>query len=145
MTTSISEEMKRFNYLTNEIDAAYHEAAVKLGLSDSAMLILYTICNNGDTCLLHEITRLSGVCKQTVNSSLRKLEQEGIVYLDAVDGRKKRVCLTDKGKTVTKDTVLRVIEIENDIFGSWTEQERTLYITLTQTYLSSFKDKIREL
>lgn len=74
MTTSISEEMKRFNYLTNEIDAAYHEAAVKLGLSDSAMLILYTICNNGDTCLLHEITRLSGVCKQTVNSSLRKLE-----------------------------------------------------------------------
>ena len=145
MTNCITEEMKRFNYLTTEIDAAYHEAALKLGLSDSALLILYTICNCGEACLLHDITRLSGISKQTVNSALRKLEDEGVVYLESFSGRKKKVCLTEKGKAFVKDTVLRVIEIENEIFGSWAEAERTLYIELTQRYLSSFKEKIKEL
>lgn len=145
MEAFIAEEMKRFNYLTSEIDAAYHEAALKLGLSDSAMQILYAICNNGDGCLLSDICRLSGTSKQTINSALRKLEAEDVVYLKTFSGRKKMVCLTDKGKILMKNTVLRVVEIENEIFGSWTEAERKIYIDLTQKYLSSFEEKIKEL
>ncbi len=145
MEKQINVEMKRMNYLTNEIDGAYHEAALKLELSDSGMMILYTICNNGDTCLLNDITRLSGISKQTINSALRKLENEGIVYLENFSGRKKKVCLTDKGKTLAKDTVLRIIAIENEILTSWTEEELSLYIELTERYLSSFKEKIKEL
>lgn len=145
MAEYIAEEMKRFNYLTSEIDAAYHEAALKLGLSDSALLILYTICNHGEACLLQDITRLSGISKQTINSALRKLESEGIVYLESFCGRKKRVCLTEKGKVFVKSTVCRVIDMENAIFGSWTEAERKQYIELTQKYLLSFKDRIKEL
>lgn len=145
MKMHLSEEMKRINYLTTEIDAAYHEAALKLGLSDSTMLVLYTICNHGESCLVNDIIRLSGVSKQTLNSALRKLENEDVIYLEAVGGKKKQVCLTDKGKALIKDTVLRVIEVENEIFDSWTEEERTLYVELTQKYLFSFKEKIKGL
>lgn len=145
MGHDIVREMKRFNYLTAEIDAAYHEAAFKLGMSDSAMMILYAICNHGEECLLYDIIRLSGISKQTVNSSLRRLEDENIVYLEAFGGRKKKVCLTEKGKELVKNTVLRVIEIENEIFASWEEEERRLYIELTQRYLVAFKEKIKEL
>lgn len=145
MGNHINPEMKRINYLSNEIDAAYHEAALKLGLSDSGMLILYTICNNGDRCLLSDIIRMSGVSKQTVNSSLRKLENEGIIYLENFKGRKKSVCLSEKGKAFVKNTVFHVIEIENEIFSSWTEEELGVYIELTEKYLRSFKEKIKEL
>lgn len=145
MGNYIEEKMKRFNYLTNEIDAAYHEAALKLGLSDSAMLILYSICNNGEECLLSEIMHLSGISKQTINSALRKLESDDIVYLAAFSGRKKKICLTDKGKALVKDTVYRLIKVENEIFDSWAEEELQIYIELTQKYLSSFKEKIKEL
>lgn len=145
MGNYIGEEMKRFNYLTNEIDAAYHEAALKLGLSDSAMLILYTICNNGEECLLSDITHLSGISKQTINSALRKLESEDVVYLETFSGRKKKICLTDRGKALVKDTVYRLVKVENEIFDSWEEEELQIYIELTQKYLSSFKEKIKEL
>ncbi len=74
MNRLISRDMKRFNYLLGEMDAVYHEISLKLGMSDSAMIILYTICDIGDCCLLTEICRLSGLSKQTVNSALRKLE-----------------------------------------------------------------------
>lgn len=145
MSEIITEEMKRFNYLTTEIDATYHEVALKLGLSDSAMLILYTICNNGESCMLNDICKLSGTSKQTINSSLRKLESEGIVYLERANGRRKKVCLTDKGKDLTNNTVVRLIKIENEIFGLWTKTERETYIQLTQKYLTTFKEKIKEL
>ena len=39
----LNKQMKRFNLLLSEIDVAYHDAALRLGLSDSAMLILYTL------------------------------------------------------------------------------------------------------
>lgn len=145
MDTYLSEEMKHINYLTTEIDEAYHEAALKLGLSDSTMLVLYTVCNHGESCLVNDIIRLSGISKQTLNSALRKLENEDVIYLEAVGGKKKQVCLTDKGKTLVKGTVLRVIEIENAIFDSWTERERTLYVELTRKYLLDFKEKVKEL
>ena len=45
MLKKISKEMKRYNYLVGEIDAVYHEASLKLGLSDSALNILYAICD----------------------------------------------------------------------------------------------------
>ena len=118
MKTFISNEMKRYNHLIGEIDAVYHEISFNLGLSDSAMKILYTICDNGDSCLLQEISRRSGVSKQTINSAIRKLEKEGIVYLKSVGPKNKDVCLTDEGKKMARRTAVRLIEIENDIFAS---------------------------
>ena len=144
MKNTITEDMKRFNYLSREIDSAYHEAALKMGLSDSAVLILYTICNDGGACLLSDITRLSGVSKQTINSALRKLEAEDIVSLESFAGKKKKVCLTEKGQTSVKHTILHMIEVENSIFDSWSDQERTMYLDLTMRYLTAFKEKIQE-
>lgn len=146
MRELLSEDMKRFNYLANEIDNAYHEAALKLHLSDSSMLILYAICNGGKNYYpLCDIYNLSGVSKQTLNSALRKLESEGIVYLKLFGGKKKLIYLTEKGKDIVSNTVARLIEIENMIFNSWTKDEQNIYLELTQRYLSDFKEKIEYL
>ena len=40
-------EMQRVNYLQSEMNAAYHEAAVKLGMSDSTVQILYALQQRG--------------------------------------------------------------------------------------------------
>ena len=136
---------KRYNYLAMETEAVYHDASVKLGLSDSISLILYTICNNDGICLLGDKCRLAGMRKQTLNSAIRKLEAEEIVYLKAADGKKKYVCLTEKGKMLSEKTVLKLIRIENEILESWTEEERETYVRLAEKYLKSFKEKIKNL
>lgn len=136
---------KRYNHMITDIQAAYHEAAWRLGLSDSAMLILYTVSHNGGKCLLNDITSSSGISKQTMNSALRKLEAEDIVCLESTGGRKKMARLTAKGKEVAQNTVYKVLEIENEIFDSWTGQERTVYLELTHKYLTTLKRKVKEL
>lgn len=139
----IHEQMKHFNLLTSEIDAAYHDAALRLGMSDSVMLVLYTLCSCGGECMLGDIT--PGASKQTINSALRRLEAEGIVYLEVFEGRKKKVYLTEKGRQYAQDTVFRVIKAENEIFASWTDEEKNIYIDLTQRYLTAFKEKVKEM
>ena len=136
MAELMTSELKRLNYLTSEIDAAYHEAARKLGLSDSTMMVLYAACNNGGSCLLSDICKISGTSKQTINSALRKLEADG--------GRRKKVCLTKKGMDCSANGVAKLAKLENDILGSWKEEEQELYLELTNRYLLALKQKIKD-
>lgn len=145
MKNHMTEEIKRFNHLTGEIEGLYHEAALRLGFSDSIMQILYTICCIGDGCPLSDICKLSGARKQTINSSIRILEKDGLVYLKALDGRTKTVYLTERGKLTVDGTVSRLIDIENQIFASWTKEEREEYLRLTKAYMTAFKERIMSL
>ena len=74
----------QYTYLAGEINALYHEAAVKTGVSDSVQNILYVICEKGDRCLQSEISKLTGISRQTINSAIHKLEKEGIITLDGL-------------------------------------------------------------
>ena len=144
MTENRFADIKRYNLLLSEIDGAYHEAALKFGLSDSVMMILYVLLNSGENCLLSEIVTMTGASKQTINSGIRKLEKEGIIYLENFKGKRKKVCFTEKGKELAENTVLKIIENENEIYNSWSEQEWNMYIELTQRYLDALREKIKE-
>lgn len=145
MDKRISARIHRINYLNAEIDALYHHASLKLGLSDSASMVLYTIYDNGESCLLGDIYKQSGVSKQTVNSAIRKLENEGVIYLEQHSGRTKKVMLTDAGKEYVQRTVARLFDAETAAFESWTEEEINAHIGLTEKYADSLREQIEKL
>lgn len=145
MENYVSREMKRFNHLIGEMDAVYHEMAFHFGLSDSVMDILYTICNDGDSCLLQEICRRSGISKQTINSAIRKLESQGMVYLEQAGAKNKMVCLTEQGKQLAEATVVQIIEAENEILAAWKREEVETYLDLTEKFLESIREKSKNL
>lgn len=145
MSVIISKELKRYNHLIGEINAVYHEMSLKSGLSDSAMNILYTICEHGTKCPLQEICRLSGLSKQTVNSAIRKLESEGIIYLEPLSQKSKTVCLTEDGISLAEQTAGQILRIENDIFASWPREDVENYIKLTEDYLLALRNKADKL
>lgn len=141
----LDKQMRKFNLLCSEIDAAYHDASRKLGLADSTMMILYAVCSFEGECLLSDIMRISGLRKQTVNSALRKLESDDIVSLEVFRGKKKKVSLTDQGHELVKRTVFPLMEIENEIVDSWTKEEWETYMELTRRFLDAFKEKVGKL
>ena len=138
-------EVKRINYLHSEINNVFHEMSQQMGLSDSVSCILYTICNFGDSCLLTDIINMTGIPKQTVNSALRKMEGDGYLQLETTQTRRKKVVLTDAGKLLARKTAEQMIRMENEIYASWTEEERQLHLALTQRYLDQLKEKAKEL
>lgn len=144
MKKFVCTDMNRFNRLMLRIDSVYHEAALKLGLTDSAMMVLYAVLDNGGNCPIGNICSF-GISKQTVNSALRKLESDNIIFLEATGGRCKNVCLTEKGMKLSEKTVLKIIDVENEIFDSWTKSERETYIELTKRYMNQLSEKISKI
>ncbi|WP_243207076.1 MarR family transcriptional regulator [Mediterraneibacter hominis] len=64
-----------YTHLSGEINSLYHEIAVRMGLSDSVLNILYVICEKGDKCLQSEISKLTGISRQTINSAIQNLKK----------------------------------------------------------------------
>lgn len=72
MSEIIQDKVNQINCLNEEIDSLYHQAALKLGVSDCVLFVLYMLHTNDGKCLLYDIYKLSGISKQTVNSAIRK-------------------------------------------------------------------------
>lgn len=132
-----------YTHLAGEINSLYHEAAIKMGVSDSIMNILYVICEKGSRCLQSEISKLTGISRQTINSAIRKLEKDGIVYLEQGNGRNTIVCLTEKGKAFSSAKIFPLFEIENKIWDEWTAEEQQQYLMLTQKYRDGLKKHMK--
>lgn len=145
MDNKISKINKRFNYLLGELNATYHDIALQLGISDSAMQILYMLCDYDGSCLLLDICRLSGLSKQTINSAIRNLEKNNIVELDSDHKKYKTVKLTENGKMFAENTAIKVINMETSIFSSWEKDDVDKYLELTEKYLFDVKDKSKNL
>ena len=141
----ISNELRQLNRLYTEIDAVYHEAAFRLGLADSELHILYALCNEENSRRLSDVIHESGLSKQTVNSALRKLEKDGLLYLQPEGSRSKRVCLTESGRRLCQESAGRLMSLEDAVYAEWSSDELRLYLSLTERYVNSFREKIKVL
>ena len=145
MRADAEEKIYRINCLTEEIDAIYHQAAVKFGVSDSVLLILYMLYTKNGRRLLPNIYKTSGISKQTVNSAIRKLEKEEIVYLENYDGKSKIVCLTEKGKAYAAQTAGKLFAAECELFNDWKEEEIDQYLKMMEKYNTSLRNQIGQI
>lgn len=128
--------LKAFNRIIRETDALYHTLSVRSGFSDSAFSILYTICELGDGCLQKDVCEMFAVSKQTINSAMRKLEQDGVLTLSNGRGRDRHIHLTEKGQMLVQDKILPVIAAENAVFDNMPEHDREELLRLTAAYLT---------
>lgn len=134
----------RINRIVSEMDSLYHQVALKLKLSDSALFILYTIYDNGGRYPLNKIND-AGICKQTINSAIRKLESTGILYLEPYKGKSKMVVLTEKGIDFASKTVAHLLNAEEKVYSTWTQEEIDLYIRLSIKFTESFGTQVKEI
>lgn len=68
MNQALFDKIHKINYP----DALHHQATLKIGMADSEMRVLYAIHENGESCLLSDIYKQSGISRQTVNSALHR-------------------------------------------------------------------------
>lgn len=136
------DQINKMNLLYSEIDGIYHAAALKLNLADSCLAVLYVLRTEENRCSISDICKVTGIGKQTINSALRKMEQEGIIQLKAMDGRKKTVALTEKGVALSKTTADRLIEAENQAIADWSSGEISEYLRLMRKFRDCLKKEI---
>ena len=138
-------DIQRFTKITGEIDSLYHEAAFRLGQSDSVMTVLYTLLGTNGQCDISEICRLSGMRKQTLNSALRKMERDSLIYLKTSAGKSKTVFLTEEGFEAAVKSAGQLQTIEDETLKEWSQDEIDLFLRLAERFLSRFREQVEKL
>lgn len=136
---------KEYYNILGQIDSAYHDAALKLGITDSELDILYSLSIHGSGCYQSFFYKETGTTKSTINSSVRKMEKAGILYLEPGPGRNTCVFLTEDGQKLLENTINKIIQIENDIFESWSPEEQQMYMHLSRDFAEKFAKKVQDL
>lgn len=136
--------LKEFNRFYRELDQIYHELAVRLGLSDSAFVILYAIMELGEGCLQKDIAAWCSLSRQTVNSSIQNLKVQGCLFLDSGKGREKEIFLTEEGKRLVKEKIFPVMEMEQSVFEEMSPQECREMLKLMGKYVGKLRKKAEE-
>ena len=131
-----------YTRMSKEMDDLYHELALRAKLSDSALDILYALCALGDGCLQRDICALSFTSKQTINSAIRKMEREGLLYLMPGRGRDLHICLTCAGRSLAQEHVQPVLDMECRALEALTPEDREVLLRLTRTYVSRFREQV---
>ena len=140
----LSPEMRGYNRIYKEFEDIYRDIDRWAGLSASAFGILYHLMDLGDGCLQRDICAEAFVSKQTVNSSIRTLERQGIIRLRPGRGREVHLHLTEKGRMLAEERILPVMEEENQSLAELGADAARL-IALQQRHLEIFRRRIRAL
>ena len=137
--TRLSESISELNSLVESIGDFYHELALSLNLSDCAFDILYAVVELGDGCLQRDISRMTANPKQTVNSAIKRLVQEGLLRMEAGRGREMQIFLTERGRQYMDERFDSVIRLENAAYSAFTKEEWGEYIRLTRKHLGALR------
>lgn len=103
--------LKIYNTLYININNAYRDVLKKFNMSESTFDILYSLRIKQCEPYQNEIINSTNEPKQTINSSLKKLEKEKIIVL-IQEGKRKKIELTLKGDKLCKQTIDKIIKAE---------------------------------
>lgn len=130
--------LREFDRLYRRYDQVYHGLALSAGLSDSAFAILYYILEEGEGCSQGELCGSMFLSKQTIHSSVRKLEREGVLALEGG-----RLRLTPEGRRLAEERVRPVMELENAAFLDMDPRDRRELLALTARYIHLFEERVK--
>ena len=120
------------NQCDKELDEIYHKYAMQHHLSDAALWILYAIYDAKDGITQADLCNAWSFSRQTINTALKKLEQQKIIALHAVstNRKSKEIVFTEKGNAMVQEVLMPLLHAEYSVYNAFSEEENRLFIEL---------------
>ena len=130
-----------------EQNQLYRDVATSFGISESAFSILYAIFLAGEKGISQrDICVQMCIGKQTVNSSIHKLEREGVVVLKSGLGRRGLLAhLTPVGLELAERTIVPMIEAELAALREFDDRELELALLLGRRYTDALRSHFADI
>lgn len=136
--------LRKYNALTWEYNELYHGFGREYGLADCAVWILYVIRESNEVYTQRQICKQMHQPKQTINTSLKKMEEIGLLELRYASNNKKNkeIFLTPEGVALAEKTADKIIEAEQKALSNLTESEQDIFLNLFSTYIGSLRNEL---
>jgi len=142
MNFQISDKVKYLNKVLCEVQKIYQALLTSKKLSDSEYVLLFSILEQGEGCLQKDITENSYINKKTINSTVKKLQQKGLIELKSGKYPNMHIFLTPKGQEYVQSNIIPIIETENLLMQNVEDKDFTTFVDCTAKYIDSFKEHI---
>lgn len=139
----LKQMLARINHQYRVVDAIYHDAAARLGLSDSVLFILYSLAEEDRQVTQLELVQEWSLPKQTVNTAVTNLVRQGLVYLEQTEGKRKAVRLTGQGSQLAREKLGPLVDAECRALARLTEEERSTYLALMERHTAYLQEEIQ--
>ncbi len=131
------------NEMYRRTDELYHEVARRAGFADCAFEILYSLMEQ-DGRTQKQLCGTSFSAKQTVSSSIKRLQEKGLVELRD-SGRSKTVWLTAAGVKAIDEKIRPVLEAECEAVDAFDAQWKRRMVEETARFTDSLADQFEAL
>ena len=144
---NIARAYEAFDNFWREQNQLYRDVATSFGISESAFSILYAIFLAGENGISQrDICVQMCIGKQTVNSSIHKLEREGVVVLKSGPGRRGLLAhLTPVGLELAERTVALMVEAELAALREFDDRELELSLLLGRRYTDALRSHFADI
>ena len=144
---NIARAYEAFDSFWREQNQLYRDVAASFGISESAFSILYAIFLAGENGISQrDICVQMCIGKQTVNSSIHKLEREGVVVLKSGPGRRGLLAhLTPVGLELAERTIVPMIEAELAALREFDDRELELSLLLGRRYTDALRSHFADI
>ena len=144
---NIARAYEAFDSFWREQNQLYRDVATSFGISESAFSILYAIFLAGENGISQrDICVQMCIGKQTVNSSIHKLEREGAVELKSGPGRRGLLArLTPVGLELAERTIVPMVEAELAALREFNDRELELSLLLGRRYTDALRSHFADI
>ena len=125
-----------YDILRRKENDIYDKILASLGFANSRMKVIWTLYAIERPCTQKEVCDDWFENKQTVNSAVKKLVEEGYIELapSPENFREKLLVFTEKGRLLAHRTVGKLVEAENTAFSKFSEEEQETMIALREKH-----------
>ena len=133
-----------FDQLSRKMDGIYHGYSKALGISDSALWLLYALHLQKTPCTQKALSEMWHYPLQTLHSALKKLEAQGLLECRSIPGNRKNklVALTEQGRALAQAIIPPLTRAETRAFQGLGRQETEQLLALTGKYVRLLQQEV---
>ena len=128
---NIRETINRVESKQKEWKSIYHQVAAKFGISATTLWVLYYISEHDEDLTQQDLCRQGFYPKQTINTAVTGLANDGLIELIPIPGtrNRKKLHLTPKGYEFALRTAIPLKAAEENAYGRLSEDELQAYLS----------------
>lgn len=143
MLTLLTEnKLRHINGMLSEISSIYEKLLSSKNVPEGVFIVMSSILDLGEGCLQKEISEISYLNKKTVNSTIKKLQKEDFIKLQAGKYPNMHIYLTDKGKEYMRENIIPIIEVESKALELMPANEFATLVKSYKKYIDNFREHV---
>ena len=130
--------------MLSEVDNIYQSLLKANNVSDGEYVVMFAINELGEGCSQKDISQNGYASKKTVNSTIKKLEKDGIIELKPAKYPSMQIFLTEKGKQYMQNSIVPILKLENNVLDNVTDNEFEFLANFYRKHLNSFRERVEK-